>query len=192
MPHGPATPPPSASRAPATEEDLRSPCTEELAVFRAFGALLTTVRDRFVVVDTAPSGHTLRLLDLTGSYHRQVMADAAQVHGRITTPLMRLRDPAHTRVLIIALPELTPVSEAAALQDGLRRAGIEPFGWVVNAALTASGTQDPVLRARATLERPQLYRARDELAARAWLVPWQVDTLIGEDRLAALTHATSR
>ncbi|MFE8010912.1 arsenical pump-driving ATPase [Streptomyces sp. NPDC057418] len=182
----------SPDRRELLEEDLRSPCTEELAVFRAFGALLTTARDRFVVVDTAPSGHTLRLLDLTGSYHRQVMAGAAQVHGRITTPLMRLRDPAHTRVIIVALPEPTPVSEAAALQDGLRRAGIEPFGWVVNASLTAGGTQDPVLRARADLERPQLHRVRDELAARAWLVPWQVDALVGEDRLAALTGATSR
>ncbi|MCF4135927.1 arsenical pump-driving ATPase [Streptomyces sp. Tue 6430] len=120
------------------------------------------------------------------------MADAARVPGRLTTPLMRLRDPAHTRVLIVTLPELTPVSEAAVLQDGLRRAGIEPYGWVVDAALTASGTRDPLLHARAALERPQLHRVRDELAARAWLVPWQVDTLIGEDRLAALTDATSR
>ncbi|GGS23154.1 arsenical pump-driving ATPase [Streptomyces humidus] len=182
----------SPDRRALLEEDLRSPCTEELAVFRAFGALLNTARRRFVVVDTAPSGHTLRLLDLTGSYHRQVMADAARVPGRITTPLMRLRDPAHTRVLIVTLPELTPVSEAAVLQDGLRQAGIEPYGWVVNAALTAGGTRDPLLHARAALERPQLHRVRDELAARAWLVPWQADTLIGEDRLAALTDATSR
>lgn len=171
------------------KEDLRSPCTEELAVFRAFAGLLTRARGRFVVVDTAPSGHTLRLLDLTGSYHRQVMADADHVHGRITTPLMRLRDPAHTRVLIVTLPELTPVSEAAALQDGLRRAGIEPFGWVVNAALTASGTHDPLLRSRAFLEHPQLHRVRDELSANAWLVPWQSGALVGEGRLAALSHA---
>lgn len=171
------------------EEDLRSPCTEELAVFRAFSSLLSEARERFVIVDTAPSGHTLRLLDLTGSYHRQVMQGADEVHGRITTPLMRLQDPAYTRVLIVALAELTPVSEAAAVQDDLRRAGIEPFGWVVNASLTASGTRDPLLRRRAALEHPQLHRVRDELAVRAWMVPWQVETLIDGDPLAALTHA---
>ncbi len=171
------------------EEDLRSPCTEEMAVFRAFSGLLMEARKRFVVVDTAPSGHTLRLLDLTGSYHRQVMRGAGDVHGRITTPLMRLRDSAHTRVIIVTLPELTPISEAAALQVDLREAGIEPFGWVVNASLTASGTADPLLRSRALLERPQLHRVRDALAARAWLVPWQVNSLSGEATLAALTRA---
>ena len=171
------------------EEDLRSPCTEELAVFRGFSSLLSKARRQFVIVDTAPSGHTLRLLDLTGSYHRQVMRGASEVPGHITTPLMRLQDPAYTRVLIVTLAELTPVSEAAALQDDLRRAGIEPFGWVVNASLTASGTRDPLLLARAALERPQLHRIRDQLAVRAWMVPWQLDSLTGQDRLAALTRA---
>ena len=168
------------------EEDLRSPCTEELAVFRAFSGLLSQARERFVIIDTAPSGHTLRLLDLTGSYHRQVMAGAEEVHGRITTPLMRLQDPAHTRVLIVTLAELTPVSEAALLQADLRRAGVEPYGWVVNACLTGSGTRDPLLRARAALERPHLHRVLDELARRAWLVPWQTETPTGEHRVAAL------
>jgi arsenite/tail-anchored protein-transporting ATPase len=168
------------------EEDLRSPCTQEMAVFRAFSSLLTEARQRFVVIDTAPSGHTLRLLDLTGSYHRQVLRGAAKdMHA--TTPLMRLQDSRHTRVLIVALPDVTPVSEAAALQEDLRRAGIEPYGWVINASLAASGTRDPLLRARAALEHRQLTRVRDRLAARIWLVPWQVDALTGEERLAALS-----
>jgi len=89
---------------------------------------------------------------------------------------------------IVTLAELTPVSEAAVLQDDLRRAGIEPFGWVINASLTASGTHDPVLLARATLEGPHLNRVRDQLAARARIVPWQVESLIGEERLAALSN----
>jgi len=170
-------------------EDLRSPCTEELAVFRAFSGLLSEARRRYVIIDTAPSGHTLRLLDLTGSYHRQIVRDAARPAGRFTTPLMRLQDPAYTRVLVVTLAELTPVSEAAALQDDLRHAGIEPFGWVINASLTGSGTRDPLLLARANLERPHLHRVRDQLADRAWIVPWQIHTLIGEQRLAELTNA---
>jgi len=169
------------------QEDLQSPCTQELAVFRAFSGLISEARRRFVIIDTAPSGHTLRLLDLTGSYHRQIMHDPTVQHGRVATPLMRLQDPARTRVLIVTLPELTPASEAAMLQDDLRRAGIEPFGWVINASLTGSGTHDPVLLARAALERPHLHRVREQLAARVWIVPWQVESLVGEGRLAALT-----
>ena len=102
---------------------------------------------------------------------------------------MRLQDPAYTRVLVVTLPELTPVSEASALQDDLRRAGIEPFGWVINASLTGSGTHDPLLLARANLERPHLHRVRDQLADRAWIIPWQIHRLIGEQRLAELAKA---
>lgn len=173
------------------EEDLRSPCTEELAVFGAFSGLLSEARERYVIIDTAPSGHTLRLLDLTGSYHRQVMHDAGTIHRRITTPLMRLQDPNWTHMLIVTHPALTPVSEAAALQDDLRRAGIEPYGWVVNASLTGTTTRDPLLRSRAALERPHLQRLCDELAARAWLVPWQTETVIGEAALGALADKTA-
>jgi arsenite-transporting ATPase len=178
-----------ADRRALLEEDLRSPCTEELAVFRAFSGLLGQARRRFVIIDTAPSGHTLRLLDLTGSYHRQVLQGVDEVQRqRITTPLMRLQDPEQAHVLVVTAPELTPVSEAAVLQDDLRQAGIEPFGWVVNASLTASGTRDPLLQARAALERRQLDRIHDELAGRTWLVPWQAEPIAGEDRLAALTR----
>lgn len=173
------------------EEDLRSPCNEEVAVFRAFSSLMTQSRRRFVVLDTAPSGHTLRLLDLTGSYHRQVLQSVSAAAGRVTTPLMLLQDPARSKVLVVTLPEVTPVSEAAALQEDLRRAAIEPYGWVVNASLTGSGTDDLVLRARAGLEAVQLERVRTALARRTWLLPWQVDAPVGAHRLAALTAPPS-
>ena len=156
------------------EEDLRSPCTQEIAVFIAFSRLLSETHDRFVVLDTAPTGHTLLLLDTTGAYHRAVMRTSTHAEVRIRTPLMRLQDPAYTRVLIVTLAEATPVQEAAALQEDLHRAGIEPFGWVVNATLSGSGTHDPVLLRRANLEQRHLQRIGEQLATRAWRIPWRV------------------
>lgn len=152
-------------------EDLRSPCSQEVAVFQAFRALLGRARREFVVIDTAPTGHTLLLLDVTGSFHRQVMQDVGDRFRNVVTPLMRLQDPEFSRVLIVTLAETTPVAEATELQDDLRRAGIEPFGWVVNATLAGSGTRDPVLRSRARLERSQLARVGDR-ARRVWALPW--------------------
>ncbi|MCC6243955.1 MAG: arsenical pump-driving ATPase [Gemmatimonadaceae bacterium] len=158
------------------EEDLRSPCTEEIAVFRAFARTVDEARDAFVVLDTAPTGHTLLLLDAAESYHREVARTAgAHIPESVRTLLPRLRDAAYTKMLVVTLAESTPVHEAERLQADLRRAGIEPFGWVVNASLAASGTTDPLLSARAVLERPQLARVHDHLARRAWLVPWRAD-----------------
>ena len=155
------------------EEDLRSPCSQELAVFQTFSQLLRRGRDEIVVIDTAPTGHTLLLLDVTGSFHRQVMQSDLPA-GRIHTPLMWLQDPDYTKLLIVTLAETTPVSEAADLQDDLRRAEIEPYGWVVNATLATSGTADPVLRSRAALEERQIERIR-ALASHIWTLPWRAD-----------------
>ena len=159
-------------------EDLRSPCTEELALFAAFSDLLRRGRREHVVIDTAPTGHTLLLLDQTGSYHRDVMRTSADVRGRVTTPLMRLQDPAFTRIIIVTLAQTTPVQEATQLQNDLRRAGIDPYGWVINASLAASDTHDPVLQRRAQLEHPRIRQIR-ELANRVWIIPWQASTQEG-------------
>ena len=166
-------------------EDLRSPCTEEVAVFHAFSRIVAEARSSFVVLDTAPTGHTLLLMDATGAYHRQMTRnlDAGNGMGRIVTPLMRLQDPEHTQVLLVTLPETTPVSEAAALQEDLRRARIEPYAWVVNRALTGSGTTDPLLMQRMAGERAQLQRIESGLAQRLFLLPWQAEAPVG---LAAL------
>ncbi len=162
-------------------EDLRSPCTEEVAVFHAFSRIVAEARSGFVVLDTAPTGHTLLLMDAAGAYHRQMTRDLKPESGsgRIVTPLMRLRDPAHTQVLLVTLPETTPVSEAAALQEDLRRAGIEPYGWVVNRSLAGSGTTDPLLRRRMLGEAAQLSRVRNGLAQRCFLLPWQPEPPVG-------------
>ncbi len=154
------------------EEDLRSPCTEEVAVFHAFSRLVFSARREIVVMDTAPTGHTLLLLDATGAYHREVLRTATGASGGVHTPLMRLRDPAYTRVLLVTLPETTPVTEAAQLQADLRRAGIEPFAWIVNASLAAARPKDSVLVERAAAELEQIALVRSTLAARVAIVPW--------------------
>ena len=122
------------------EEDLRSPCTEEIAVFRAFARTVAAARERIVVLDTAPTGHTLLLLDAAQSYHREVKRTNAHVPAEVSELLERLRDPEFARMLIVTLAESTPMQEAQRLQSDLRRAGIEPFGWVINASLLAACT----------------------------------------------------
>lgn len=168
-------------------EDLASPCTEEVAVFHAFSRIVSEARGAFVVMDTAPTGHTLLLLDATGAYHRQMMQDMGLVQGRIVTPLMRLQDPDYTKVILVALPETTPVSEAAALQDDLRRARIEPWGWVVNRSMARSGTTDPLLQRRITGEAMQIARIKDGLARRIYLLPFLAEPPVGVSALLSLT-----
>jgi arsenite-transporting ATPase len=154
------------------EEDLRSPCTEEIAVFRAFAQVVDGAANGFVVLDTAPTGHTLLLLDAAESYHREVQRSTGQVPEAVRALLPRLRDPRFTKMLLVTLAESTPVHEAERLQADLRRAGIEPYGWVVNASLAASGTRHSLLAARAALEAPHLHRVAHALSRRRWLVPW--------------------
>lgn len=161
-------------------EDLQSPCTEEVAVFHAFSRIVSEARSAFVVLDTAPTGHTLLLMDATGAYHRQMTRDfEGTASARIVTPLMRLQDPAYTRIVLVTLAETTPVSEAAALQDDLRRARIEPFAWVVNRSLAAPGCTTPVLAARLAGEQAQLARVAGSLAQRTYVVPWRIEPPIG-------------
>lgn len=169
-------------------EDLASPCTEEVAVFHAFSRIVGEARSAFVVMDTAPTGHTLLLLDATGAYHRQMTRDLGPaVQGRVVTPLMRLQDPDYTRVVLVALPETTPVSEAASLQEDLRRAEIEPWGCVVNRGMAATGTSDPLLQRRIAGEARQLDRLHNGLARRLYLLPFQPEPPVGIDRLANLS-----
>lgn len=169
-------------------EDLASPCTEEVAVFHAFSRTVAEARSTFVVMDTAPTGHTLLLLDATGAYHRQMMHDMGETtQGRLVTPLMRLQDADFTRVILVALPETTPVSEAASLQDDLRRAKIEPWAWVVNRAMAQSGTTDPLLQRRIVSEARQLARLHNGLATRLYLLPFSPVPPVGVSLLSALT-----
>ncbi|HYW84327.1 MAG TPA: arsenical pump-driving ATPase [Spirochaetia bacterium] len=157
------------------EEDLRSPCTEEIAVFRAFARVVDRGRDGFVVLDTAPTGHTLLLLDATEAYHRDVLRNLSAMPESVRELLPRLCDPRFSRVLIVTLPEATPVHEAASLQRDLMRAGIIPFAWVINQSLAPLSLKDPMLKARRFHERPFIQEVSEEFAPRTALVPWQTD-----------------
>ena len=174
-------------------EDLQSPCTEEVAVFHAFSRVVGEARSAFVVLDTAPTGHSLLLMDATGAYHRQMMRQAEGLAnvGNVITPLMRLQDPAMTRVILVTLPEVTPVSQAAALQDDLRRASIEPWAWVLNKSIAATGTRDPLLQARLAGEHRQTARIASGLARRIFVVPWLPEPPVGVQALASLTAPTN-
>jgi arsenite-transporting ATPase len=170
-------------------EDLKSPCTDEVAVFQQFSHMVFQSRKKFVVLDTAPTGHTLLLLDATGSYHREITRQMSE-GTRYVTPLMRLQDPHQTKVLLITLPETTPVQEAEELQGDLARAGITPYAWVVNNSLAAAAPSSAFLQARARAELPSLARVA-ELCGRVAIVPMLAREPVGTPALSALTQHTA-
>ena len=172
------------------DEDLRSPCTEEIAVFQAFSRVIRESSKHFVVMDTAPTGHTLLLLDATGSYHRDIVRHTGPTPGKIVTPMMRLQDPAQTKIMIVTLPETTPVLEAAHLQSDLQRAGIEPYGWIINSSLAAAQTHQPLLQKRARSEAEQIARVRDELSSRYAVVAMQAVEPVGVEKLKSLCETS--
>ena len=168
------------------EEDLRSPCTEEIAVFQAFSRIIREAGKRFVVMDTAPTGHTLLLLDATGAYHREIARQMGNKGLHFTTPMMQLQDPKQTKVLIVTLPEPTPVQEAANLQADLRRAGIEPWGWLINHSLQQAAVSSPLLRLRAERQQPHIEAVEQLHASRHAVVPLLAEEPVGPDALRRL------
>jgi len=177
------------------EEDLRSPCTEEIAVFQAFSRIIREAGTRFVVMDTAPTGHTLLLLDATGAYHRDIVRQMADSQAHFVTPMMRLQDPKQTKVLLVTLAETTPVLEAANLQADLRRAGIEPWAWIVNNSVAASAAltplTSPLLQQRARNEQVEITAVASRHARRYALVPLLQEEPVGVQRLMLLAGAAS-
>ncbi len=168
------------------EEDLRSPCTEEIAVFQAFSHIIREAGRKFVVMDTAPTGHTLLLLDATGAYHREVTRQMGKTGMHITTPMMQLQDSKQTKVLIVTLAETTPVLEAANLQADLRRAGIEPWAWIINTSVAAASAKSSLLRQRAANELREISAVATRHAQRYSVVPLLKEEPVGVKRLLEL------
>lgn len=152
------------------KEDLRSPCYEEIAVFQAFSKAIRESRRQYVVVDTAPTGHTLLLMDATGAYHHEVARSMGD-SGRYSTPLMDLQNADRTHIIITTLAETTPMLEAKALQDDLARAGIRPWAWVVNSSMRAANPTSPLLAARASNEVPHIRLVSEQHTDRYAVVP---------------------
>ena len=175
----------------ALAEDLMSPCTAEVAVFQQFSRAVHDSRRTFVVMDTAPTGHTLLLLDTAGSYHREIARQMGAANMAFSTPLMRLQDPLQTKIILVTLAETTPVLEATGLQDDLERAGIHPWAWVVNNSIAAAHPRSSFLRTRARNEAEQIARVR-ELADRVAIVPLLPDEPVGLERLSSLTGEPAR
>jgi arsenite-transporting ATPase len=169
------------------EEDLRSPCTEEIAVFQAFSRIIREAGKKFVVMDTAPTGHTLLLLDATGAYHREVARNMSE-GAHFLTPMMQLQDSERTKVLIVTLAETTPVLEAANLQTDLRRAGIEPWAWIINSSLAFARTSSPLLKRRAANEIAQFDAVAKQHAKRWAVVPLMAEDPVGVERLRQLAR----
>ena len=171
------------------EEDLRSPCTQEIAVFQAFSRVIREAGKKFVVMDTAPTGHTLLLLDATGAYHREVarQMDSAGLH-HYTTPMMQLQNADQTKILVVTLAETTPVLEAALLQEDLRRAGIEPWAWIINNSVAAAHPRSPLLKKRAHNELKEIHAVATTHAKRYAVVPLLEHEPVGVDRLLQLSR----
>ncbi|WP_076792777.1 ArsA-related P-loop ATPase [Chlorobium sp. KB01] len=169
------------------EEQLSGACTTEIAAFKAFSRIIGESGNKFVVMDTAPTGHTLLLLDATGAYHREFTRQAgSRSAGQSSTPLTVLQDPEQTKVLIVTLAETTPVLEAAGLHEELRRASIEPWAWIINNSLAAAVTHSPLLRERAENELVEIDAVAHQHARRYAVVPLLTKEPVGEELLRAI------
>jgi arsenite/tail-anchored protein-transporting ATPase len=154
------------------KEDLESPCTEEIAIFQAFAEVVGRSKKEIVVIDTAPTGHTLLLLDAAHSYHKELERSTGEISENVKELLPRLRNQNETEIVITTLPEATPVLEAERLQKDLKRAGIVPHWWVINQSLYAANTIDPILSGRARAERNWIEKVRNELSEQMAVIPW--------------------
>ncbi len=168
------------------EEDLRSPCTEEIAVFRAFAELVERSHDEIVVIDTAPTGHTLLLLDATHEYHKEIERSSGIIPESVKHLLPRLRNPMETSVVIVTLAEATPFYEASRLNEDLKRADIPTKWWVINQSFAAAETTDPILRGRARSEAQWISRIKEASANYSVIIPWQAEEIKGYDKVKAL------
>ena len=165
------------------KEDLESPCTEEIAVFQAFAEVVAKSENEIVVIDTAPTGHTLLLLDASESYSKEIERSTGEVSESAKKLLPQIRNPKETSVVIVTLAEATPVLEASRLQDDLRRANINPKWWVINQSLSATNTNDPILKGKASAEWEWIREVKENLSENCAVIPWLREEKVGYDKI---------
>jgi arsenite-transporting ATPase len=162
------------------EEDLRSPCTQEIAVFRAFAEIVERSENEVVVIDTAPTGHTLLLLDSTQSYHREIQRFQGDIPESVKKLLPKLRNEKETEVIIITLAETTPVHEALRLQSDLNRAGILSKWWVINSSFYAANTTNAILKAKASNEVQWINKVNEISKGNFAVIEWVPEEVKGK------------
>ena len=165
------------------KEDLESPCTEEIAVFQAFAEVVAKSENEIVVIDTAPTGHTLLLLDASQSYSKEIERSTGEVPESARKLLPQIRNPKETSVVIVTLAEATPVLEASRLQDDLMRANIHPKWWVINQSLSVTNTNDPILKGKAMAEKEWIQEVNENKAEKTAIIPWLPEEKVGYDNL---------
>lgn len=156
------------------KEDLESPCTEEIAVFRAFAEVVKQSEDSIVVIDTAPTGHTLLLLDASQAYHREISRSSGEIPESVSELLPKLRDAEYTSIVITTLPETTPVLEASRLEEDLLRANIAIHWWVINQSFYITNTKDAVLAKKAQDELVWIEKVRELSNNQFAIIPWSI------------------
>lgn len=164
-------------------EDLNSPCTEEIAVFRAFAEVVAKSKDEIVVIDTAPTGHTLLLLDAAQSYSKEIAKSTGEVPDSVAKLLPQLRNASETAVVIVTLAEATPVLEASRLQNDLRRANINPQWWVINQSFYSAKTADPILSGKANAEKEWIHEVKEKTSEKCAIIPWIHEEKLGYEKL---------
>lgn len=162
------------------EEDLRSPCTQEIAVFRAFAEIVERSENEVVVIDTAPTGHTLLLLDSTQSYHKEIQRSQGEIPESVKNLLPKLRNEKETGVIIITLAEATPVYEAIRLQKDLNRAGIQGKWWIINSSFYAANTTNEILKVKANNEVQWINKVNKISKGHFAIIEWLPDEVKGE------------
>ncbi len=162
------------------EEDLRSPCTQEIAVFRAFAEIVDKAEDQVVVIDTAPTGHTLLLLESTQSYNQEIKRSQGDIPESAKKLLPRLRNTDETEVIIVTLAEATPVCEALRLEEDLKRAGIAAKWWIINSSLYHTGTTNRMLAAKASNEIEWINKVDEHTDGKFAVIGWSPDEIKGD------------
>ena len=163
------------------EEDLRSPCTQEIAVFRAFAEIVERSENEVVVIDTAPTGHTLLLLDSTESYHKEIQRSQGDIPESVKKLLPNLRNEKETEVIIVTLAETTPVYEALRLQEDLKRARLHSKWWIINSSMYATNTTNKVLKAKASNEIQWINKVNEISNGNFAIIDWKPEDVKGNE-----------